>query len=77
MPGVDRDCVTHHHACDCREARFRAMEEALAYMATFKFCSFCGFFQDENGKVSMCGCDFGKIARECAEAVRARNTKGA
>lgn len=19
MPGVDRDCITHHNACDCRE----------------------------------------------------------
>ncbi len=21
-----RDCVTHHHACDCREAKFAAIE---------------------------------------------------
>lgn len=29
MPGVDKGCTTHHHACDCREARFAKMEEAL------------------------------------------------
>lgn len=23
------ECVTHHHACDCREARFAQMEEGL------------------------------------------------
>jgi len=26
MPGVDRECTTHHHACDCREAKFAALE---------------------------------------------------
>lgn len=25
-----RTCVTHHHACDCREEKFRKMEAALA-----------------------------------------------
>lgn len=25
----DTECVTHHHACDCREARFKRMEEGL------------------------------------------------
>lgn len=29
MPGVDRGCTTHHHACDCREEAFRRIEEAL------------------------------------------------
>lgn len=29
MPGVDRECVTHHHACDCREARFRDLINAF------------------------------------------------
>lgn len=24
-----RECVTHHHACDCREARFSRMEQVL------------------------------------------------
>jgi rubrerythrin len=30
MPNVDRECVTHHYACDCREARFKLMEAELA-----------------------------------------------
>lgn len=29
MPGVERECTTHHYACDCREARFARMEAAL------------------------------------------------
>lgn len=29
MPNVDRECVTHHSACDCREDKFRRMEEVL------------------------------------------------
>jgi hypothetical protein len=29
MPGVDRQCVTHHDACDCREAARREREQAL------------------------------------------------
>ena len=29
MPGVDRECVTHHAACDCREAAHRAEVERL------------------------------------------------
>lgn len=33
MPGVDTECkgrgATHHHACKCREARFRNIEQAL------------------------------------------------
>ena len=28
-PGVDRECTTHHYACDCREARFTALLELL------------------------------------------------
>lgn len=36
-PGVDRECTTHHYACDCREAahkaeiaRLRTLGDALA-----------------------------------------------
>jgi hypothetical protein len=29
MPGVDRQCVTHHDACDCREAARREKEQQL------------------------------------------------
>lgn len=25
---MTRECVIHHHACDCREARFKALENA-------------------------------------------------
>jgi predicted nuclease with TOPRIM domain len=27
MSGVDRECVTHHYACDCRERRFEQLEK--------------------------------------------------
>lgn len=27
---MTKDCTTHHHACDCREAKFAAMEQQLA-----------------------------------------------
>lgn len=26
---MTRPCITHHHACDCREARFRALEQGI------------------------------------------------
>ena len=26
---MPRECITHHHACDCREAEFAAMAERL------------------------------------------------
>lgn len=29
MPKVDKECTTHHNACDCREAKFAAI---LAYV---------------------------------------------
>ena len=29
MPGVDRECTTHHHACDCREAKFAELEAEI------------------------------------------------
>ena len=28
MPGVDRECVTHHYACACREAGMAAIVKA-------------------------------------------------
>lgn len=27
------ECVTHHHACDCREARMRELEDAAKILA--------------------------------------------
>lgn len=34
-----RECVTHHHACDCREAKFRAIaaQNAEAAQAVLEF----------------------------------------
>lgn len=29
MPGVDKECFTHNYACDCREERFRNMENII------------------------------------------------
>lgn len=29
MPRVDRECVTHHHACDCREKKFQDVIDRL------------------------------------------------
>lgn len=26
---MSRPCTTHHHACDCREEKFRALEQEL------------------------------------------------
>ena len=26
-----RECITHHHACDCREAKMARLGEALEY----------------------------------------------
>ena len=26
-----KHCTTHHHACDCREAKFEALREALRW----------------------------------------------
>ena len=31
---MTKDCTTHHHACDCREAKFAAMEQQLADLQT-------------------------------------------
>lgn len=34
-----KKCVTHHHACDCREYKFNEMESALKVIATWASCS--------------------------------------
>jgi len=31
MPNVDRECVTHHHACDCQEAKLQDEITTLTY----------------------------------------------
>jgi hypothetical protein len=28
---VDKDCVTHHHACDCREAAMKKLAENMLF----------------------------------------------
>jgi len=33
-----RPCITHHHACDCREARVARLVEALEEVASFQPC---------------------------------------
>lgn len=30
--GMSKECVTHHHACDCREAKFAELEKANALL---------------------------------------------
>ena len=30
MPGVDRECTPHHHACDCREAMMLRFQDRIA-----------------------------------------------
>jgi hypothetical protein len=34
MPGVDKDCVTHHYACECREQYFMDLEAALMQLVS-------------------------------------------
>ena len=34
----DNQCVTHFDACDCREAKFKAMEAELAEMKVERVC---------------------------------------
>ena len=31
MPGVESQCVTHHHACDCREAMIKRIAERFLH----------------------------------------------
>ena len=34
---MSKECTTHHHACDCREAKFKELEqENAALRAAFK-----------------------------------------
>ncbi len=35
MPGVDRECITHHHACDCREAASQELRDWAQEMSNF------------------------------------------
>ena len=31
---MTRECVTHHHACDCREAKFKELEAEVTRLKT-------------------------------------------
>ena len=33
---MSKECVTHHHACDCREAKFRKLERENAALREAK-----------------------------------------
>jgi hypothetical protein len=33
---VSKECVTHHHACDCREEKFRQLEQENAALRADK-----------------------------------------
>ncbi len=32
---MDKECVTHHHACDCREAYFAQLEAKVEHLEGF------------------------------------------
>lgn len=33
---MSRECVTHHYACDCREAQFWALEDKIARLVAMR-----------------------------------------
>jgi len=45
-----KECVTHHHACDCREAKFKlvaqALLEATAHVSEVCLCEDCRHARD-------------------------------
>lgn len=42
MPNVDRECVTHHYACDCREEAFaQTLRAAIAVIEAWNISDFC------------------------------------
>jgi hypothetical protein len=49
MPNVERGCVTHHYACDCREAKFSRMEAENAKLRREVECLTAG-----NHRISRC-----------------------
>ena len=59
MPNIDRECVTHYNACDCREAMIKIIaekcikehEETKKLLAGFR-------------KADTCKCNICKIARD-------------
>jgi len=55
---MEKECVTHHHACDCREVKHRIVAAALltTHDATWKYC-----------EDPYCHCDACEVARELLE----------
>ena len=35
---MSKECVTHHHACDCREAKFKELERENAALRELAEC---------------------------------------
>ena len=33
---MSKECTTHHHACDCREEKFKQLEQENAELRTYK-----------------------------------------
>lgn len=54
LDAMPRNCVTHHWACDCREAKFKLMAEALRELLadsqhSTHYCGLDGDDKDEYG----------------------------
>ncbi len=48
---MSRRCATHHHACECREARFAALEESVKELRECLQIAFRAFAHDDEGPV--------------------------
>jgi len=86
MPNLDaRECTTHHHACDCREAKFAALEaenERLRRILEYTVgklghqanCNYCRM----DGAGKPCSCDIAEAVTilERKEAHWRKRTNG-
>lgn len=48
---MNRRCTTHHHACDCREARFAELEANVKELRECLQIAFRAFSHDDDGPV--------------------------
>ena len=48
---MNRRCTNHHHACDCREASFAALEESAKELRACLLIAFKAFSHDDDGPV--------------------------
>lgn len=46
-----RRCTTHHHACECREARFAELKESVKELRACLQIAFGAFSHDDDGPV--------------------------